>query len=292
MSCGYSRQRLAEFSLEQIALGFINALKRLALSDAKAALPQYSNADQEYPDDPVRIRMDSAGYATRRERTSGNVMYALKTIPILLINDNYLAGVDFYEQYRNWPLYNGVFDDRNAPHGLQSASEPARNTSLGSKRILSVRQAKDSSDILRIPGANDDEYKINIYLLGREIAETDFFSVILEFLFVLGLKDAAAEIKSPFIANRYLPAWIFARDSLASSTPFQIFQLLGILEAIARYCVLQDSYRELSFDFFAGGQFVAGGCVTRPDRQRLWCDGLRGDWQQGIPSNLTALVNY
>lgn len=285
MTVGYSRQRLADFSVEQIALGFINSIKILALGDAKAILPRYFHIDNEYDDDPVRIRMDSASSAARGERTNANVMYALRTLPVILMNDNYLAGVNFFERYRGWPLYNGVFDNKNDPRTLQPASEPVMNASLAStqrRRSLVVRQSNDNSTTLSIPGSNPDAYEIKIFLLGREIPKKAMFAVILEFLFALGLENAGDEITRPTLVDQNLPAWIFAMDNSESTTPFQIFHLLGILEAIARHCVLENSYRELVFDFFAGDQYVAGGCVTKADNARAWCRGLRGKGQQSI----------
>lgn len=241
----------------------------------------------------LRISMDSAGYRAHAQKTSASVMYALKTLPIILMHDGYLAGVNFYERYGAMPLYNGMFDKMGDPHDLQLPSKSTTNSSMrgnGQKRSSDPEQSDGNSTVLSITSPNNNAYEIKISLRGREIGKTTMFSVILEFLFVLGLEDAGAVLTSPAIANWNMPAWIFAKDNQESTIPFQVFQLLGILEAIARYCVLQNSYRELVFDLYADNdQHIARGCVTRPDRASMWCNELEENGQQGSSNKSTAL---
>lgn len=293
LTVGYTRQRLADFTVEQIALGFINAMKGQALENAGDILSHFYFTDTEYADDPVRIRMDPTGYATRRQRTRAHLMYALKLLPIQLMNDNYLTGVDFYEQYRGQPLFDGILDNKNDPRTLQQERGQIANAStvstLEKGDHLSTRQSTLNSTILRVPGHTNNAYDIRISLVGREIAKKHLFSTLLEFIFTLGLGNAAAEISFAHSTNENVPAWAFAIENPESSISFQVFQLLGVLEAIARYCVLQDTYRELVFGFFADGMYVAGGCVTKADRTRMWCNGLRREEQQSTSSNLTAI---
>ena len=71
-------------------------------------------------------------------------------------------------------------------------------------------------------------------------------------------------------------SWIFVMHNSESDVPLQGFQLLAILEAIARHSVDQARYAEMTFGFFVNGQIVAEGCVTRPELSRAWCQELGG----------------
>lgn len=82
---------------------------------------------------------------------------------------------------------------------------------------------------------------------------------------------------------------VFIRRNPESTFPFATYHVLAILEAMARYAVQQDTYRELVYDFIVDGALVSSGCVTVPEFSRGWCQGLRGEHLQGIQGGkLTA----
>ena len=75
---GYTPQRLVSFTIEQIALGFINALKEEGLQNADEELPRYAFTDTSYADDPVRILIIAAPGAPNFELNRANIMSKIR----------------------------------------------------------------------------------------------------------------------------------------------------------------------------------------------------------------------
>ena len=49
--------------MNQVALGFINAVKRQAIKDCDQRISSYTFTDTEYENDPIRLRIDAAAGA-------------------------------------------------------------------------------------------------------------------------------------------------------------------------------------------------------------------------------------
>ena len=134
---------------------------------------------------------------------------------------------------------------------------------------------------------------MRIRLTGNTLQKPGMFSVIIDWLFGLGLEDSIRKVDEE--ASRQdpaLPVWVFAKQVPSPWLILQVSHVLAILEAIARRCVSMNSYRELRFEFFGDGNLVAKGCVTRPNVGRLWCAGLYGgSEEQSLFGNTTVAAN-
>ena len=280
--------KLAEFTVEEIALSFINALKSQGLEDAAEQQLEYDFVDNEYPDDEVRVRIVAAPHAPNEHLTRANVMNILYALPLQLLNENYLAGVRFYEQYQSTLLYTGIFNNKNNLRTLGLANQTRSNsvTATSKKRssnaqFLSVSQTNSTTTVFTVPGANE-QMELTFQFVGVRISKIAIFNAILPLMFGIGLEDSSKEVPLSEISLAYMPAWIFMRTQPESEYRFAVFHALAILEAIARYYAQQGLWRELVYDFTVDGVLVNSGCITKPDNHRQWCRGLRGEGLQGI----------
>ena len=187
----------------------------------------------------------------------------------------------FTESYRGQLLYDGIFDDKNDPLSLAQSSNSSANandTAASEKRAPSIHAldvTNSSTTPLTIPGPANVEYRIEFDFRMYRLAKVSIFSAILELMMALAQSNSADPIEVASQASPTDLAWIFVRHSSETDIPLQGFQLLAILESIARHSVNSERFGELDFDFFVDGQKVAKGCVTRPNYSRAWCHGLR-----------------
>ena len=270
------------FTVNQIALGFINAMKIQALKDFNQHIINYAFIDTEYADDPIRIRIEGAAGAPDGKLVRCNIMYAIKTLAVDLLARGRTNGAVFFLSYNGQPIYNGIFDKKNEAALLQPSSNTPANlseTSVQKKGALSTRSsntANSSSTLLSIPGSDDVEYYVDFDLRGRLVTKAGFFSAILEFMFTLAQQDSADSIEAVSQASGTDLPWIFVQH-VRSDFQLQGFQLLAILEGMARHVVSRGSYMEVVFSFYINSNLVATGCVTKPIQSRRWCSGLMGE---------------
>ena len=270
------------FTVNQIALGFINAMKLQALKDFNEHIINYAFIDTEYADDPIRIRMDGVAGVPEGMLVRCNIMYAIKTLAVDLLARGRTNGAVFFLSYNGRPIYNGIFDKKNEVALL----EPSSNTSAslseisvqkkGALSIRSLNTANSSSTLLSIPGSDDVEYRVDFDIRGRMVTKASFFSAIIEFMFNLAQRDSAHSIETVSLSTDTDLLWIFVRHA-RSDHQLQGFQLLAILEGMARYVVSGGRYMELVFFFYIDNDLVATGCVTKPIASRRWCSGLMGE---------------
>ena len=270
------------FTVNQIALGFINAMKIQALKDFNQHIINYAFIDTEYADDPIRIRMEGAPGAPEGKLVRCNIMYAIKTLAMDLLARGRRNGAVFFLSYNGQPIYNGIFDMKNEVALLEPSSNTSANLSVISvqkKGALSTRSlniADSSSTRLSIPGSDDVEYYVDFDLRGRLVTKASFFSAILEFMLTLAQRDSADPIEAVSQSTGTDLVWIFARH-VRSDFQLQGFELLAILEGMARHVVNQGRYMEVVFSFYINSNLVATGCVTKPIESRRWCNGLVGE---------------
>ena len=270
------------FTVNQIALGFINAVKIQALKDFDQHIVNYAFIDTEYADDPTRIRIEGALGAPEGKLVRCNIMYAVKTLAMDLLARGRTNGAVFFLSDNGQPIYNGIFDRRNGAALLEPSSNTSANlseTSVQKKGALSARSlntANSSSTLLSIPGSDDVEYYVEFDLRGRLVTKAGFFSAILEFMFTLAQRDSADSIEAVSQATGTDLPWIFARH-VGSDFQFQGFELLAILEGMARHVVNRGSYMEVAFSFYINSNLVATGCLTKPIQSRRWCNELVGE---------------
>ena len=173
-----------------------------------------------------------------------NVIFALKALSLTLIREGCLQEVIFQEECRGEDLYRGGFGKKNNPLDLLQKSEPATNISLVAtqKRASSVPEINGTFTIPG-PGPRNDRYQMRIRLTGNTLPKPGTFSVIIDWLFGLGLEDSIRKVDEE--ASRQdpaLPVWVFAKQ-VPSRFILQVSHVLAILEAIARRCVSMNSYR-------------------------------------------------
>jgi len=258
-------------------------LKLQGLEDVSEQQPYYYFIDVEY-DDRIRIRIDAVPDAATMLTTRANVMYILQGLPITLMTDGYLAGVNFYAHYHDRLLYTGTLDDRNDPLVV----EPANQTDISSqaataiskkrapnKQLLSM-QANGTTTVFTIPGSNE-QIELRFFFVGVRVPKVSIFRSVIELAFGLGLSDSAEHLESADISHADSPAWIFMKETPGSTFPFAVFHALAVSEAIVQHYAQQRIYREMVFDFLVDGVVVNRGCVTKPDNHRRWCGDLRRD---------------
>ena len=299
MTVGYLPAPLAHFTVEQIALGFIDALVEQGLLDVDEIERAYYFVDTKYEEDPVRIRMLAIPSAPPALTTRANIMFALRSLPIALLNNYWLAGVSFHEDYLRGPLYTGVFDNKNLATDLgqdvfanNSNATVSGAHPLSATQRLSVDQLNKTDAILTVPN-NDNSpdnphMDLKFYAAGASLPKISFFTTLLQFVFELGLSDAAEGVEQASISTAQLDTWAFVRGIPGSTFSLQSFHVLAIMEAIARWTVQRGIYQEVIYDFFMDEELVSSGCVMRNRRDRQWCRGLSrppGPWRVFDPSS-------
>ena len=276
--------------MEEIGLGFINALKLQGLKDASEQQSDYEYVAEEYVGDKMRIHIEAVPLASHAQTTRANVMNALTELPILLMKDRYHAGVEFYEHYRGAGLFIGFFDNKNDPvsHNLDLLNQTNGSASIASAKkrylgnqLLQLQQTNTSTTVLTNPGSNE-QLEIKFYFVGARISQIGVFYAILHSIFGVGLDDTVEQVEEVELAEANMPAWVFMRLNPDSTYPLANFHILALLEAIARHYSQQVAYREILYDLFVDGAFVSGGCLTNPRPSRYWCKGLRGEDLEGI----------
>ena len=291
LSVNYRPLRSTSFSLNKFALGFINAVKIQAIEDCEQYIRSYTFTDTEYEDSPIRIRINAAAGGPEAQLVRCNVLYAMKTLAINQLSRSSretVSGGRFIELYHDQSLYDGVLDNKNDVLSLENSSNLATSPSgpvAQTKRALSTHPLEASNStisFLTIPGLNDVEYTIEFKFRGTRVLKVGLFSAILGFIMTLAQLDSDSSIDNVSQSTSADLSWIYVMYNSESNVPLKQFQLVAILESIARYAVMQRRYEEMTFDFHVNGEFVAGGCVTVPDGSKAWCRGLREGSQRSL----------
>lgn len=283
------------FTVNQVALGFINAVKRQAIEDCDQYITSYSFTDTEYADDPIRIRVYAAAGAPDGQLVRCNIIYAIKTLAIDLIALRRPYGVEFSESYRGQLLYFGVFDNKNDGPSLEQSSNSSAlpsETFARAKRAQSAHSldaSNSSTTLLNIPGSDDVVYRVAFEFQGSRVLKISIFSAILELMMTIAQLDDNESIENLSQATSTDSSWIFVMHNLASHVPLQGFQLVAILESIARHVVGRARYQEMTFHFLVNEELVAKGCVTERDLARAWCQGMMEGGQQSLVGNFSSL---
>ena len=297
-SVNYHSIRPRRFSVNEVALGFINALKGQAIENCNQYITSYTYTDTEYENDPIRIRINAAAGSPDGQLVRCNYMFAIKTLMIdLMTQVRGLYGARFTLSYRSRLLYIGVFDNKNDAPSLAQSSNSSTDPSepvAEEKRALSIQTldiSNSTATLLAIPGSNNVEYRINFDFRGNSFSKISLFSAIVEFMMTLAQLDSGDTVENISQTTPTDSLMIFVMHNATSSAPLQGFQLLAILESIARHAVNNERYQEMIFDFFISGELVAWGCVTTPHWSRMWCQGLReggSGGQQPLVGNFSS----
>ena len=281
--------------MNEVALGFINAMKLQALQDCDGYIASYDFTRSEYQDSRVHIRVNAAARAPRGQLVRCNCMFAIKTLAIDQLTRFQLYGATFTERYRGQLLYRGVFDDRInvllPAKSSNSSNDPSR-TIAQDKRAMSIPSSdltNSSTTLLTIPGAkNDDEYEVQFEFKGRPVPKVLVFTAVLENLMALAQQDSGATINTFSLWSSLESLWIFVTHDREAGFDLQVFQVLAILESVARHAVNQNRYQEMVFRLRINGVVVANGCLTAPLLSRLWCRGLEEGSQEILAGSLQS----
>lgn len=280
LSVSHVSIRRRRLTVNQVALGSINAVKCEAIKDCDQYITSYTFIDTEYEDDPIRIHVDAAAGSPEQQLVRCNLLYAIKTLAINLMAQDRGYGARFTESFRGQLLYIGLFVNKNdVPLLAQSSNSSAADpnaTVAQEKRALgteSLDVTNTTTTFFTIPGSNDVEYKVEFEFRGDRVRKIGIFSAILEMMMTLAQLDSSDPVERVSQATLTDSSWIFVMHNTESDVPLQGFQLLAILESIARYTVSQARYQELTVNFFINRELVAGGCVTLPVASRAWCRG-------------------
>ena len=281
LSIAYHAYRPRSYHVSGVALSFINAMKLGALDDCNERLTRYTFTDTEYQDSDIRIRMTALEDAPQEQLVRCNILYAIKTITVEQLNYAEHLGAVFVESHRGIHLYSGILDNKYDDSSLEQFSNSSADLSdinSQEKRASSAEvldRTNSTTTLLNITGSNDVEYRVDFHLTGRMINQVSIFSAILEFMMTLAQRDSDAAVEYISQATSTDAYWIFVQRIRSSSFSLQVFEVLAILEGIARHCVIQRHYEELSFHFFIDRQLTAHGCLIAPIASRRWCQGMR-----------------
>ena len=256
-------------------------MKLGALEDCDERLTRYTFTDTEYHDSDIRISMTAADDAPQEQLVRCNILYAIKTLAIKQLGYSVEFGARFTESHNGILLYGGVLDNKHDDASLQQLSNSSadlRDTGSQEKRASSAQileTINSTTTLLNITGSNDVEYEVEFYFTGRFLNKINVFEAILQLMMTLAQQDSYATVEHVIAATIRDPYWIFVMHVPDSSFSLQVFQVLPILEAAARYCVSRHYYRELSFRFLINRELIAHGCLTAPNLSRWWCQGMR-----------------
>ena len=261
--------------MEEIALTFINALKKEALLDALDVVTSYTSTNVEYPSDPVLIRFT---------QTSGHIPttrlqldWALANVAINQINGRY------YRSIRIWILLamNPIFDGSMEPRQRSDISpSQSKETSTSQKSELSILGTNTTSTTFTLPSLSDSTYEINFRYGGATISRSNLFSTILLLLLDLSYRDAGSDYGDFSYSRAGAGAYIYVfKNPLAE---FPLFLGINVLEAMARYVARMNIYLEMTFELKVDGAVVATGCIAQPVVRRINCRGLLTEGESAV----------
>ena len=253
-------------------------MKLGALKGCDERLTSYTYTDTEYQDSDIRIRVTAEENAPQGQLVVCNILYAIKTVAIAQLDYAQEFGASFVESHNGILLYRGILDNKFDDPSLQQSSNPSADlsdTASQEKRAQVLDSTNPSMTLLNITGSNDVQYKLEFYYTGILINKVSIFSAILEFMMTLAQRDGDAGVEHVSEAKSADVYWMFVMRIQDSSFPLQVFQVVAILEAMARYCVTRGQYQEMSFRFSVNDEYTAHGCLTAPLSSKRWCAGMR-----------------
>ena len=285
--------KLRPYSTNEVALGFINAMKLQALEDCDDHVTRYTYTDMEYEDSPIRITVVALVGAPSVQHVRCNLVYAIKSLAKEQLSRPRLYGATFIEYYRDVALYSGIFDNKSDTSLVEPSSNSStdtRETIAQNKRALntySLDANNSTAILLTIPGSDNVQYRMEFDFLGSPIPQAGIFSATLDLMFTLAQRDAADTVQNVSVVSTD-PVWIFMTHNQESKFSLQVFEVLAILESVARYAALKERYQEMIFNFFIDEELVAGGCVVAPIAARVWCGELNRKAQEGSVRSLQS----
>lgn len=255
-------------------------MKQEAIKDCNQYIRSYTFTDTEYQTSPIRIRINALAGAPQGQLVRCNFLFAIKTLAIQQVTLALSYGATFTEKYRGRLLYSGTFDiiiDVLALEQSGNSSADPSETVVEEKRALSAQSldaTNSSTAFFTIPGSNDVEYEVEFDFRGSLISVILMFSVIIEFMMTLAQRESDDTVGHISQVTSGDPLWIFVMWNVGSRYALHVFEIVALLESVARYSVLQTRYQEMTFNLLIDGEVIARGCLTMPIMSRMWCQGL------------------
>ncbi|KAL8993390.1 MAG: hypothetical protein Q9169_006380 [Polycauliona sp. 2 TL-2023] len=274
-----------QFTIEEIGLFAIAALKEEALLEYTDPLIDYTFTDDFHPGPRLRISLEAeTEYLLHVKVVRSTVMWAIAGVAVDMMRRRCLHPLTFRVFDFGNHIYSGSVELRPAatlPEVSVNGTSLARRT-LSAPVSMEVLPIGSSHRVLLKSTSNIEDqprYDLSFYLVPGRASVIDavhVFRALMALLLDLAKVDAAGTLERLAMTRRDLQAWVFmlGRRSLAANQPFQQFQAVAIAEAIARYFQLHREYREMTFALHADGQLLASGCVTKSISARQWCRGL------------------
>lgn len=273
------RRRTANrFSLESLGICAVSAMKEEALMDYDEALLNFDYVDVLHPSFPLRITMDANAGAPMYKTRRSSVMWALRSLTVGMMSNRLFTYIPFIVDYNYRILYRGRLTDRGGPTNPVQTKNSTLTSAWGLNTNLSLAAIPtNTSNTVLLQGhsslQNHPQYDITFQYVGQRLSAFRIFESLLQLLLELGKSDAASSHQLISMQSRPFQVWIYMMQvsSLVEGHPFQQFQAVAILEAMARYVVSQGRYGEMTFEFRADGQLVARGCLTRSVQYLAYC---------------------
>ena len=233
---------------------------------------------------PVRIVLQSAPTARTATSVRSTVMWVLQQVPIDLMRNSNIPGVEFKVQSNGHDLYTGKVTSRNrqaaaglSEHGrVQRGNSSSDSSQQTRKGLLLINQpANTSTEGLNLADhlLADDRYVAVYEFAGLPLRDIDMFSFILKYILRLAAEDVHQVVNYVYFALSTLPVWSYARQQ----TPTQIvhvYHVVMMLVGAARFCIGRGVYEELLIDLWMNEALLVTGCVVRGLDGRQWCRGL------------------
>lgn len=290
-SAGFTLQRhIAEsetpagFTPTDIGLAFIAAIAQQAVEDFDEPLARFEYTDDETA---VRLMLQAVPHAPTFVAVRSNVLWALKQLPIDAFNSPSIWGGDFAVQLRGEDLYLGKLSNKNRPEGalrggvgqggngsLGVSEQKRRRALLPTIRALNINTTTTTTTTAKLQ--DDTEYQIKFQAAANPLPDVGIFSMILEFILGLAALGPQQEVETAHLAPDTSDVWIYViyNFELGPTKRLRVYQIVAMLQQVARYCVQLRIYQELVFNLLVDDLLVATGCVAKGMEGREWCRGL------------------
>ncbi|KAL8918198.1 MAG: hypothetical protein Q9208_007474 [Pyrenodesmia sp. 3 TL-2023] len=270
-----------QFTIESLGLLAVSALKEEALLDYNEPLFDYKSADSVYPENAIDISLHAEVAAFRPAKAKrSTVMWAINEAAVQMMQTYYLRRMPFIVYFHHEHLYSGLVALENDPAAPKTYTANTSRSVGNTSAPLSLVAGQSKSSIVSLasisPLQDEPDYTLAFDFVdspGSVISQYHIFRTLMAFILRLAPIDSYGII--PRVSMTSL-AWIFMEEAFnpVQDYRFQQYHAVAIAEAISKYYELHGQYRELTFRFYANGRSVARGCVTRPSRDRYWCEGM------------------
>ena len=274
-----------QFTVDQIGLFAIAALKEEALLDYNEPLIDYDFTDYDHPIPPLQIVLSAKTHNIFHPKVRrSTVMWAVSAIAVDIMRSQYLHALSF-EVFDNADhIYSGsigLLHERSSPR-LPINSSSASPRSVRKPPSLAVIPTKSTNNVLLSSPpevADQPQYDLSFTLTrlrASVIQDRYVLPALILLLLQMGKADAASIQPRIAITRRDLQAWVFMEQIRRSEMDqhFHLFQAVAVVEAMARFSELKRRWGEMTVMLRADGQLLARGCITRAIPARQWCGGL------------------